>query len=567
MSFSFARCFLVVLVIGLLLGGCTSSPRFTTLKDAYAGRFLIGTACDPGNYSEAEQANIKANYNIITPENCMKPGNIHPTENTFSWNRPDTLVQWCEDNNIQVWGHNLCWHAQTANWFFQAPSGGEVSRDLLMKRFRSHILTVAGRYKGRIKGWDVVNEAIADGGNASTATTENLRVSNWSRIIGPEFLTMAFKWAHEADPKAELYYNDYNIESGHKHASSMILLKRLIADGAPITGVGIQGHWDSNPNLREIERAIQDYKSLGLKVSITELDVALTGTNSGALPGSGAGQLGATAATQAATNPTSRVTSDSGTQRALQSQANAFARLFELFNKYPGTIERVTVWGISDRRSWRANQRPLLFDAQMQAKPAFEAVLVAATHHGRPSSYASLLDRQEGTGANTIAVAAKLPLRIKAGAVEPFTDSQGVLWAADIGFVGGQTMDRTDSLQITSADRPELFKTERYFSGPNGAYHFKVPNGKCVVRLYFSEDYNGNRSPDARRFTYAVKDGDAAGIVVKEVKDFSPWAAAGGPAKGYIDSIPLTVTSGQITILFTAQVQSPQINAIEIVPL
>jgi endo-1,4-beta-xylanase len=564
MPLNFARCCLFTVALALFFGGC-SHTRYTKLKDAYAGRFLVGTACDPSNYSEAEQASIKANYNIITPENSMKPGVIHPTENTYAWSQADTLVKWCEDNHIEVWGHNLCWHAQTANWFFQAPGGGEASRELLAERLHSHILTVAGHYKGRVKGWDVVNEAIADGGNPETATSENLRVSNWSRIMGPEFLTLAFKWAHEADPKAELYYNDYNIESGFKHASSMVLLKRLIAEGAPITGVGIQGHWDSNPNLREIERAIQDYKSLGLKVSITELDVALTGSNSGAFPGA-ATAPGTAPATRAATTPASLPAPDAAAQRALQRQATAYARLFELFNKYPGTIERVTVWGINDRRSWRANQRPLLFDAQMQPKPAFDAVLVAASKRGKPASYASLVDRQESARTAVIPVATKLPLRIKAGAVEPFTDSQGVVWAADIGFVGGQTMDRTDSLQITSTDRPELFKTERYFTGPNGAYRFKVPNGKCVVRLYFSEDYNGNRSPDARRFTYAVKDGDVNGILVKEVKNFSPWAAAGGPAKGYIDSIPLTVTSGQITISFTAQAQSPQINAIEIVP-
>ena len=237
-----------------------SAAPYATLKDAYAGRLLLGTAFDPGNYSDAEQASIKANYNIVTPENCMKPGPIHPSENTYAWTRPDALVKLCEDNHIQVWGHNLCWHAQTANWFFQAPDGGEVSRDLLIERFKSHITTVVSRYKGRIKGWDVVNEAIADGGNAKAHChhAKISRISNWSRIIGPEFLTMAFKWAHEADPKAELYYNDYNIESGYKHASSIVLLKRLLADGAPITGVGIQGPpGDSHPvNPRRHQNAL-----------------------------------------------------------------------------------------------------------------------------------------------------------------------------------------------------------------------------------------------------------------------------------------------------------------------
>ncbi len=227
------------------------------LKDAFAGKFLIGTANDLGNLSEAELANIKANYNVITPENCMKPQPTHPSENRYNWTTPDRMVKWCEDNHIKVWGHTLAWHGQTAPWFFEPGADGQpVTRELAMDRLKSHISTVVGRYKGRLMGWDVVNEAINDGGGrggrggaAAAAGAENLRNSNWNRLIGPEFLTLAFKWAHEADPQAELNYNDYNIEQGAvqgtgKHAASMALLKRLIKDGAPITGVGIQGHWD-----------------------------------------------------------------------------------------------------------------------------------------------------------------------------------------------------------------------------------------------------------------------------------------------------------------------------------
>jgi endo-1,4-beta-xylanase len=340
-------------------------PPSMGLKDAYAGKFLIGTAGDvPGRYSEAELANIKANYNIITPENSMKPQPTHPSEDTYNFTTPDALVKWCGENNIKVWGHTLAWHAQTAPWFFQPGTNGQpVTRELAMERLSNHIHTVVGRYKGRVMGWDVVNEAINDRGGGET---ENLRNSSWVRAIGPDYLTLAFKWAHEADPDAQLYYNDYNIDQdtnydratpqySGKHTSSMLLLKRLIKDGAPINGVGIQGHWHLYNNIPDVEKAIADYESLGLKVSISELDVTATGENSGAFPTRGGGA------------PI--------TPEAIQKQAEVYAKLFDVFNRHAKSISRVTFWGISDRRSWRSGQRPLVFDGQLQPKPALQAIL------------------------------------------------------------------------------------------------------------------------------------------------------------------------------------------------
>jgi endo-1,4-beta-xylanase len=333
------------------------------LKDAYAGRFLVGCAGDlPGRYSDAELANIKANYNIVTPENCMKPGPIHPAEGTYNWTTPDALVQWCQGNNIKVWGHTLVWHTQTGRWFFEPGADGQpVTRELAMERLKKHIMTVVGRCRGRVLGWDVVNEAIADGG---TGATENLRTSSWYKVIGPDVLTLAFKWAHEADPSAQLYYNDYNIEQGAvqnkgKHASSMLLLKRLLQEGTPINGVGIQGHWHLDTNIADVEKAITDYESLGLKVSISELDVTATGTNTGAFP--------------------TRSGSGTVSPEAFQKQAEVYAKLFDVFKRHSRTISRVTFWGISDRRSWRAGQRPLVFDAQLQPKPALQAILDVAS--------------------------------------------------------------------------------------------------------------------------------------------------------------------------------------------
>jgi endo-1,4-beta-xylanase len=329
------------------------------IKDAYAGKFLIGAAGDlPRGYTDVELANIKANYNVITPENCMKPQPTHPTEDTFNWTTPDALVQWCQENNIKVWGHTLAWHSQTAGWFFQPGADGQpVVRELAMERLKKHIMTAVGRYKGKIIGWDVVNEAINDGG---AGETENLRNSPWLRAIGPDFLTMAFKWAHEADPSAQLYYNDYNIEQGAvdnkgKHASSILLLKRLIKEGAPINGVGIQGHWHLNTNIPDVEKAISNYESLGLKVSISELDVTSTGTNSGAFPAGGGG--------------------GTVSDEAFKQQAQVYAKLFDIFNRHSNSISRVTFWGISDRRSWRSGQKPLVFDDQLQPKPALQMII------------------------------------------------------------------------------------------------------------------------------------------------------------------------------------------------
>jgi GH35 family endo-1,4-beta-xylanase len=325
------------------------------IKDVYKDHFLIGMAGDiPGNYSEEELGLVKGHFNAVTPENCMKPGPVHPSEDTWRFERPDALVKWCGENNLAIHGHTLVWHAQTNNWFF---TGGD--KEVVTRRMKDHISTLVGRYKGKIQGWDVVNEAISDGGNAETAKTENLRNSQWVRTVGPEFLTLAFKFAHEADPNARLYYNDYGIEVGPKHESSMVLLRRLIKDGAPIHGVGIQGHWSTATIPYDaLDKAIANYASLGLKVSITELDVTIRGAAGGQFgPG----------------RPKGPVTPPS--PQDLKAQADAYSRLFAIFIKHKDVIERVTFWGLSDRRTWRFGQHPLIFDASNRRKPAYTAII------------------------------------------------------------------------------------------------------------------------------------------------------------------------------------------------
>jgi len=335
------------------------------IKDVYKKHFVIGMAGDlPGRYSDEELQLVKEHFNVVTPENCMKPALTHPTEDVWRFERPDALVQWCADNGLAIHGHTLVWHAQTGDWFFRQGDKAEVTR-----RMKDHISTLVGRYKGKIRSWDVVNEAISNRGNTQTARTENLRNSSWLQAMGPEFLTLAFKFAHEADPDAKLYYNDYGIEAGPKHASSMVLLRRLIKEGAPIHGVGIQGHWSTGRiPYAALDEAISDYASLGLKVSITELDVTIRGASGG--------QFGRGF-------PGRRFGGPPPTPQDLKAQADDYARLFSIFIKHRDVVERVTFWGLSDRRTWRFGQHPLIFDSGNQRKPAYAAIIDALLHPNR----------------------------------------------------------------------------------------------------------------------------------------------------------------------------------------
>jgi endo-1,4-beta-xylanase len=387
---------IMALAVNVYGQGKDKTKAQKTLKKAYAKKFLIGTASDLKGLSAAEFANVKEQYNILTPENCMKPQSLHPWENFYYFGTSDSLVDWCQKNGVKVWGHTLGWHSQTASWFFQkenpeteetkqlpkrtrfvwdpnAPrlsmdeywrrsiKGEMASKEVALERLEKHIKTVVGRYKGRIIGWDVFNESIADSGDWNT---ENLRTFSWYQVVGPEVLTLSFKWAHEADPKAQLYYNDYNIEQGAvkntgKHASSLVLLKRLKAEGAPITGVGIQGHWHLDTNLEDVEKAIENYKALGLRVAITELDVTATGDNSGA--------FGVRQGDKAIP------------KENYEKQAEVYKKLFEIFMRHADVIDRVTFWGINDKLSWRRGQDALLFDGELNPKPAFKAVIDASS--------------------------------------------------------------------------------------------------------------------------------------------------------------------------------------------
>ncbi|MCF7674337.1 MAG: endo-1,4-beta-xylanase [Akkermansiaceae bacterium] len=270
---------------------------------------------------------------------------------------------------MKLIGHCLVWHSQTPAWVFQGDNGQPATREQLLKRMRDHIHTVVGRYKGKVMGWDVVNEALADGGS------DILRDSPWRRIIGDDFIDQAFRFAREADPKAELYYNDYGLENERKRSNCVKLLKGLKERGVPITGVGTQSHFHLNsPPLAEVEKTIVDFAALKLKVMVTELDVDV-------LPSRGnPGNADINRREQGGdrSNPYT-----SGLPDDMQEKlAKRYADLFAIYLRHRNSVTRVTFWGLDDGHSWlngfpvrgRTNY-PLLFDRNLKPKPAFTAVM------------------------------------------------------------------------------------------------------------------------------------------------------------------------------------------------
>lgn len=327
------------------------------LKDYYKDYFLMGVAVTPRQLKGEEADIVIKHFNSITPENAMKSGPIHPQENQYFWADADSIVAFAKRHKKKVRGHTLVWHAQTPSWLFKTAAGDTVSKEVLLQRMKEHITTVVKRYKGSIYAWDVVNEAIDDNNN------NYLRNSPWLRIIGEEFIAKAFEYAHAADPKAILFYNDYNTENPGKRDRIFKLVKSLKDAGVPIHGVGLQGHWSvNNPSREELEKSITMFSSLGLQVQVTELDISVYAGRQG-------GQL----------IQGRRDTTATFTPEMEQQQLEKYKMIFDVFRQYKKEITGVTFWNISDRYTWldgrgRKNY-PLLFDTRLQPKKAYYEVI------------------------------------------------------------------------------------------------------------------------------------------------------------------------------------------------
>ncbi|WP_186756532.1 endo-1,4-beta-xylanase [Echinicola salinicaeni] len=362
-----------ILIWGVLVAVCscsTSGESLKTtpaaLKTAFQEKFVMGTALNAWQITGRDTSSIqiaKEHFSGIVAENIMKSGRIQQREGEFNFELADQFVEFGEENNMQIHGHTLIWHSQAPRWFFTDEEGNEVSPELLTERMRKHIYTVVGRYKGRVHSWDVVNEAILDDGS--------YRKSKFYQILGKDFIKLAFQFAHEADPDAELYYNDFSMSQAGKREGVVKMVKELQEEGIRIDGIGMQGHISlEHPEIEAFEKSMLAFSDLGVQVMVTELDLSV-------LPSPWRNrEAGANISDNADYEDKMNPYPDGMPDSVAQAFDKRYLEFFELFLKHQDKVSRVTLWGINDGNSWKNNwpvrgrtDYPLLFDRENKAKP------------------------------------------------------------------------------------------------------------------------------------------------------------------------------------------------------
>ena len=342
---------LVALAAAMTLTSCAKEPA--GLKDAYKKYFMIGVAVNPRNVSVPEQMElVKANFNSMTCENVMKPGEIHPAEGVWKFEEADKVADFCRENGIKLRGHCLVWHSQFANWMFYDSEQNPVSKEVFYERLKEHITTVVNRYKDVIYAWDVVNEAMSDDPDAE----DPYRPSRLYQLCGDEFIAKAFQFAHEADPNAILFYNDYNECDPAKSDKIYNMVKKMQDAGVPITGIGMQGHYNAyEPSEDQINAAIEKYSKIVSHIHVTELDVRVNREMGGRLRFSTEGE--------------------EISPEVEQRFNDQYAMIFRAFRNHKDVIDCVTFWNLADADSWLgARNYPLLFDKDFQPKAAYSIV-------------------------------------------------------------------------------------------------------------------------------------------------------------------------------------------------
>lgn len=370
--------FIVVLLC--LFGGRLAQGE--SLREAAEGCFQIGFAIEPYSLDDPRFRDLLVREaGAVSTCNVLKPEYVQPVEGQFDFARADRILAFARQHGMSVTGHTLVWHQQTPEWFFRDAQGRPVGREQAMNRLRTHITTVMRHCRGQVKGWDVVNEAVSD------KEGEYLRDTPWRRAIGDDYIEQACRIAMSADPDAELYYNDYNLEIPEKRVKAIRLIRELKAKGIRIDAVGLQGHytllWPENtpvpsapsgfwPGGDLLADTIRDFSREGVKVMITELDInVLPGRYTGA-------DVSLKMMPASAINPFVKGCPDS----VLKAQAAAYAEIFRVLVRNADQVTRVTFWGLTDDDSWLNNwpvegrtNYPLLFDREFRPKPAYEEVL------------------------------------------------------------------------------------------------------------------------------------------------------------------------------------------------
>jgi endo-1,4-beta-xylanase len=460
-------------------------PEFEipSLAEIYKDYFRIGVAIPyKVLINPLESKFIIKHFNSITPENEMKPESIQPKEGEFDFTKSDAYIKFAEDNNLTIRGHTLVWHNQTTSWFFIDKDGKQVSKDVLLERLEKHIKTLVGRYKGKIYAWDVVNEAI------DPSQPDGYRRSKWFEIIGPEYIEKAFIWAHEADPNAKLFYNDYNTEEVRKRELIYNLVKRLKEKGIPIHGIGIQGHININwPEISEMEKTIQLFSSIpGIEIHVTELDMSVY-TQEG-------------------------IEYKNPPRDILIRQAYRYKQIFDMLKKYKNVVTNVTFWGLKDDYSWLSVTRgrmnyPLLFDKNYQAKLSFWAlvdprVLPPITQQGTIVSGSTIVDGIEDKSYKSAVPIVISDEKRDIAIIKP-------LWYLSKIYLYGEILDTTKD----DSDNLAIYIDQ------NNAKSSYIQPDDLYIKLYRNGKIESNFSPAVKNFV--IRETDKGYVVEVEIQIFS----------------------------------------------
>ena len=445
----------------------TATPRpdisGVSLKEIYKDSFMIGTIYNTYIDSGKDNELVKQHFNVITPENLMKPEYMQRPQGTFNFRDSDHMMSIAERDGLTVVGHTLAWHSQSGDFLgIKNTEGNPVTRDEAIRQLKDHIYGVAGQYKGQIYSWDVLNEAIADGAKLGEDGdwTKCLRDTQWLRSIGPEYVAMAFQFAHEADPDALLYYNDYNLNIADKAEIVAAMVTDLRSQGIPIHGIGMQGHYSIDTSLGSVRNSLKLFSQIeGIKISVTELDVGVPNSN---------GKL---------------------SSQNEKKQALFYAKLFCLYLEYEDVIERVTFWGYRDDTSWRSENCPLLFNKDLSPKEAFYALM-------DPEAYIAAADAEEKVVArvanasygtpeidgtkDAVWLQETMPYKINTPlfAYQGATGTVRILWDEHYVYTLFEITDKdlnADSINMHEQDSVELFldpenMKEDYFTDYAGQY-------------------------------------------------------------------------------------------------
>jgi len=374
----------LLLFIGLALIGCKDSrdkkksendyiSLLSPMKNDFADRFMFGNIFNPSDVSSSEVTNtmLTRHYNVLTAENNMKPDQLSFGKDSYNFMTADRMVDAAIASGFKVVGHTLLWHNQIPQW------QKNLSSTTALEDMKKYITEVVGHFSGKIYSWDVINEAFPDGGYSTISDWRSvMRNENpWYKALGSDFVYEGFLAARLADPDAILYYNDYNTDQAGKAAMIRDMVRDVNqkylasgdkpsgepADRLLIEGIGMQEHHNTGVPASAIKNALNLFKPLGVKISVSELDVLIVTYQEFAPYGHGP-------------NKQNLITGDTRIN-GLKRQAELYGEYFKVYLEFSDIIERVSFWGVTDDKSWRSAGLPLLFEADGKAKDAYYSVI------------------------------------------------------------------------------------------------------------------------------------------------------------------------------------------------